>query len=154
MPIRTLDQLLDSRNIPYRSYNHPPTYTAQETAEVLHVTGYEVAKSVVLKIDNRFVIIVLPACQQVDLESFRQKMGAKTVELATEKELQKIAPMCDRGSIPPIGNLSGLPVYVATSLAEDEVISFSGGTHTEDIRMSFRDFGGLVQPQLVDFTSR
>ena len=153
MPIRTLDELLDSRNIPFRSYNHPPTYTAQETAEVLHVTGYEVAKSVVLKVDNRFVITVLPACQRVDLESFRQKMGAKTVELATENELQSIAPMCDRGSIPPIGNLFGLPVYVSTSLAEDEVISFSGGTHTEDIRMSFRDFEWLVQPQLMDFTS-
>jgi Ala-tRNA(Pro) deacylase len=151
MPIRTLDKLLDSRNIPFRSYNHPPTYTAQETAEVLHTTGYEVAKSVVLKVDNRFVITVLPACQQVDLEGFRQKMDARTVKLATEKELQSIAPMCDKGSIPPVGNLFGLPVYVATSLAEDEVISFSGGTHTEDIRMSFRDFEWLVQPQLMDF---
>lgn len=152
MPIRTLGKLLDSRNISFRSYNHPPTYTAQETAEVLHISGYEVAKSVVLKVDGRFVITVLPACQQVDLEIFRQKLDAKTVELATEKELQCIAPMCDKGSIPPIGNLFGLPVYVATSLADDEVISFSGGTHTEEIRMSFRDFEWLVQPQMMDFT--
>ncbi|MCH8209335.1 MAG: YbaK/EbsC family protein, partial [Nitrospinae bacterium] len=84
MPIRTLGKLLDSRNISFRSYNHPPTYTAQETAEVLHISGYEVAKSVVLKVDGRFVITVLPACQQVDLEIFRQKLDAKTVELATE----------------------------------------------------------------------
>jgi len=153
MPIRTLNKLLDSRNISFRSYNHSPTFTAQETAEVLHTTGYEVAKSVVLKIDSRFVILVLPACQQVDLEGFRQKVGAKTVELETERELQTIAPMCDKGSIPPVGNLFGLPVYVSTSLAEDEVISFTAGTHTEDIRMSYRDFEWLVQPQLMDFTS-
>lgn len=153
MPIRMLDKLLDARNISFRSYNHSPTYTAQETAEVLHVSGYEVAKSVLLKVDDRFVISVLPACQQVNLESFRQKTGAETVQLATETELHAIAPMCDKGCIPPIGNLFGLPVYVSTSLAEDEVISFSGGTHTEDIRMSFRDFEWLVQPQLMDFTS-
>ena len=121
---------------------------------MLHVTGYEVAKSVVLKVDKRFVIMVLPACQQVDLEEFCRKMDAGTVELASEKELQQLAPMCDKGSIPPIGNLFGLPVFVATSMAEDEVISFSGGTHTEDIRMSFSDFEWLVQPQLVDLTSR
>jgi len=153
MPIRILDNLLNSRNIPYRSFNHPPTYTAQETAQVLHTSGYEVAKSVVLKIDDRFVIAVLPACQQIDLDHFKQQVDVKNVRLATENELQFIAPLCDRGSIPPIGNLFGLPVYVATSLARDEVISFSAGTHTEDIRMSFDDFLWLVQPQLMNFTA-
>lgn len=153
MPIRSLDKLLDSRNITYRCYNHVPTYTAQETAEVLHTTGYEVAKSVLLKVDHRFVIAVLPACQQINLERFRKQIGAEEIRLASENDLQTIAPMCDRGSIPPIGNLFGLPVYVSTSLARDEVISFSGGTHTEDIRMSYNDFEWLVQPQLMDFTS-
>lgn len=153
MPIRSLDRLLDSRNITYRSYNHAPTYTAQETAEVLHTTGYEVAKSVLLKVDDRFVIAVLPACEQVNLNQFRKQIGAEEIRLASENELQAIAPMCDRGSMPPIGNLFGLPVYVSISLAKDEVISFSGGTHTEDIRMSYDDFEWLVQPQLMDFTS-
>ena len=153
MPIRSLDRLLDSRNITYRSYNHTPTYTAQETAEVLHTTGYEVAKSVLLKVDDRFVMAVLPACEQVNLSQFRKQTGVEQIRLASENELQAIAPMCDRGSIPPIGNLFGLPVYVSVSLARDEVISFSGGTHTEDIRMSYDDFEWLVQPQLMDFTS-
>lgn len=153
MPIRSLDKLLDSRNIAYRSYNHTPTYTAQETAEVLHTTGYEVAKTVLLNVDDRFVIAVLPACEQVNLNQFRQQIGAEEIRLASEDELQAIAPMCDRGSMPPIGNLFGLPVYVSISLAKDEVISFSGGTHTEDIRMSYNDFEWLVQPQLMDFTS-
>ena len=153
MPIRILDNLLNARNISYRSYNHPPTYTAQETAEALHTTGYEIAKSVVLKVDDRFVIAVLPACQKVNLSRFRQQLDVTNVRLATENELQFIAPLCDRGSIPPIGNLFGQPVYVSTSLAEDEVISFSGGTHTEDIRMSFDDFLWLVQPQLMNFTT-
>ena len=153
MPIRSLVRLLDSRNIAYRSYNHVPTYTAQETAEVLHTTGYEVAKTVLLKVDNRFVIAVLPACQQVNLERFRKQISAQRVCLASENDLQSVAPMCDRGSIPPVGNLFGLPVYVSTSLARDEVISFSGGTHTEDIRMSYQDYEWLVQPQLMDFTS-
>ena len=152
MPIRILDHLLDTRNIHYRSYNHPPTFTAQETAEVLHTTGYEVAKSVVLKVDHRFVIAVLSACEQVDLKRFRHQIDARTIRLATEEELESIAPLCDRGSIPPIGNLFGLPVYVSNSLAEDDVISFSAGTHTEDIRMSFDDFAWLVQPQLMNFT--
>jgi Ala-tRNA(Pro) deacylase len=108
---------------------------------------------VLLKLDDRFVIAVLPACEQINLSQFRKQTGVEEIRLASENELQAIAPMCDRGSMPPIGNLFGLPVYVSISLARDEVISFSGGTHTEDIRMSYDDFEWLVQPQLMDFTS-
>lgn len=152
MPIRALSNFLDSNNISYNCYNHKPTYTAQETAETLHVTGHELAKTVILKVDGRLVMAVLPACEQIDLYRFRQQAGARSVKLAAENDFAHIAPLCDQGSIPPIGNLFGLEVFVSTTLAEDEVISFNAGSHTEDIRMSYIDFERLVQPRLMPFT--
>ena len=153
MPVRSLRQFLDIQNIPYRCYNHVPTYTAQEEAHVMHISGHEVAKSVLLRVDDRLVLAVLPACEKVDLYRFKEMCGAVwNVELADEAEMQKLAPLCDAGSLPPIGNLFGLPVYVSTTLARDEVIAFNAGSHTEDIVMFYRDFEYLVQPHIMDFT--
>ena len=152
--IRVLDELLEKNHINYRCYNHPPTYTALETAEILHVTGYELAKTVILKLDGHYAMAVLPSCELIDFDKFKQQTGADTVTLAREVEFSELAPLCDSGCIPAIGNLFGLSVYVSTTLAEDEAISFNAGSHTEDIRMSFRDFEWLVQPRIMDFTTR
>lgn len=152
MPVRPLRHFLDLCDVPYRAYNHPPTFTAQETAHELHISGYEVAKTVILKVDGRFVMAVLAACEQIDLNRFRSQVDATLVELATEKDMELLAPYCDKGSIPPIGNLFGLPVYVSTTLTKDEIIAFNAGNHTEDIRMFYRDFEALVQPRIMDFS--
>ena len=58
-------------------------------------------------------------------------------------------PDCDGGAMPPFGNLYGMEVFVAESLAEDEEIVFNAGTHTELMRLAYRDFARLVQPRLV-----
>ena len=154
MPLRALSHFLDSSNAPYRSYNHAPTYTAQDTAHQIHQSGYEVAKSVLLKADGRLVLAVLPACERIDLNRFCALAGVKHVQLASEDEMVLVAPLCDTGSIPPVGNLFGLPVYVATSLTRDEVIAFNAGNHTEEVRMFYRHFEELVQPRVMDFSFR
>ena len=152
MPLRALSHFLDISKVPYRSYNHPPTYSAQDTARLMHISGHEVAKTVILRLDGRLVMAVLPACEMVDLDKFHDMAGAMWVELVDEDDLEHIAPLCDAGSIPPIGNLFGLPVYVSVSLALDETIAFNAGNHTEEIRMYFRDFERLVQPRVMDFS--
>lgn len=152
MPVRALIHFLDSRNVRYRCYNHPPAYTAQETAHAVHVTGHDVAKTVLLRLDERLVLAVLPACEQIELDRFARLAGASHASLADEDEMAAVAPMCDPGCVPPIGNLFGLPVYVSTALAEDEVIAFCGGTHTDVIRMAYSDFEQLVQPRVMPFS--
>jgi Ala-tRNA(Pro) deacylase len=42
-------------------------------------------------------------------------------------------------------------VYVADSLAEDEEIAFNAGSHTQLVRMAYRDFERLVQPEVMRF---
>lgn len=152
MPIRSLNHFLNDNHIRYRSYNHRPTFTAQETAEALHVSGHELVKTVLLVVDRRMVMAVLPACERIDFDLFKKQAGAKHVSLATEQDIVNLAPLCDRGSLPPIGNLFGMEVFVASTVVADEVICFSGGTHTEDICMSYDDWEHLVQPRIMSFT--
>ena len=152
MPIRSLNEFLDENEVRYRCHNHKPTYTAQETAETLHVSGYDLAKAVLLKVDGRLVMAVMPACEKVDLDLFKRKVGAKKVKLATEDDIARMTPMCERGSLPPFGNLYGVEVIVSSTLSTDEVICFSAGSHTEDISLAYDDWEQLVHPKVMSFT--
>lgn len=78
-----------------------------------------------------------------------QVTGAASVELADEPELEGLFPECELGAMPPFGNLYGMDVFLADSLAEDETIAFNAGSHTELIRMSYRDYERLVHPTVV-----
>ena len=56
--------------------------------------------------------------------------------------------------MPPFGNLYDMPVYADTSLAENEEITFSAGTHRELVRMNWLDMVRLVNPLIADLTYR
>ena len=58
-------------------------------------------------------------------------------------------PGCEVGGMPPFGNLYGMDVYVSKLLAEDEEIAFNAGSHTELIRMAYKDFERLVKPKVA-----
>jgi len=151
MPTERLKTYLDENGVRYESIRHPSTYTAQRTAESLHIPGREMAKTTVVKADGAMVLAVLPGPMHVSLEQFRQVSGRQKVELATEQELQTLFPGCDLGAMPPFGNLYGLDVWVEERLAKDESIVFNAGTHTEAVRMAFADFARLVKPRRARF---
>ena len=148
-PIRSVTRLLDDSKVRYKCYTHQPTFSAQETAEALHISGYEQAKAVLLRVDGRLMMVVLAACERVDFKRIKQQTGALSVELASEDDMERLVAPCERGCLPPLGNLYSLKVIVSPTLTRDEQISFSAGTHTEDIRMSYDDWEALVQPKVL-----
>jgi len=97
---------------------------------------------------------VLPASQRVDLQELQQAIGTGRIEIAKEKEFRSRFPECDLGAMPPFGNLYGMDVYVADSLAEDEEIAFNAGSFTELIQLAYRDFERLVRPKVLHFAAR
>ena len=149
MPAQKLKEFLDSHGVRYVVITHSPAYTAQEIAASAHIRGKEMAKTVIVKIDGKLAMAVLPAAQKVDVDRWRAAAGAKTVELASEADFRDAFPGCQLGAMPPFGNLYGMEVYVATRLAEDEEIAFSAGSHTELIRLSYKDFERLVAPKVI-----
>lgn len=152
MPAEKLKDFLDTNNVKYVTISHSPAYTAQQIAASADIPGKELAKTVIVKIDDALAMAVLPASYKVDFDSLKEAAGAGKVELASEREFENMFPECDVGAMPPFGNLYGLPVYVAESLAEDEEIAFNAGSHTELIRMSYADFENLVKPKVVKFS--
>ncbi len=151
MPVQKLKEFLDAHGVEYVVISHSPAFTAQKVAASAHIRGRDLAKTVIVKIDGRMAMAVLPASQKADLNLLRETAGAESVELATESEFRDRFPGCDLGAMPPFGNLYDMAVYVADSLAEDEEIAFNAGSFTELVRMAYRDFERLVQPTVLRF---
>ncbi len=153
MPVAKLKEFLDSHNIKYVTISHSPAYTAQAIAAAAHVSGKELAKTVMVKIDGKMTMAVLPASYQVDLDLMRDAVGATNVEVATEAEFEGMFPGCEVGAMPPFGNLYGMDVFSAKRLAEDEEIAFNAGSHVELIKLAYADFARLVQPTVLAFSA-
>jgi Ala-tRNA(Pro) deacylase len=154
MPVKKLKEFLDQNNVKYVSIAHSPVYTAQEIAASAHISGKELAKTVMVKLDGKIAMAVLPASYRVDFGQLKEASGAGKAELAAEEEFKDLFPECDVGAMPPFGNLYGLEVYAAESLAEDEKIAFNAGSHTEIIQLAYSDFEKLVKPKVLRFSVR
>ena len=153
MPAKKLKEFLESQHVRFTCIPHEVTYTAQETAEAAHVPGYELAKTIMVYLDGKMAMVVVPATRKIVLQDLRDITGAGRVRFATEEEFKSLFPDCEVGAMPPFGNLYGLDVFVAPGLAADEEIVFNAGTHTEVIKMRYADFERLVHPKVVSCTT-
>src|SRR5712692_3298480 len=153
MPVRKLKEFLDSQNIKYVAISHSKAYTAQGIAALTHISGKELAKTVIVKLDDALAMVVLPASGQVDLSLLKAATGAKTVALAGETEFKDQFPGCETGAMPPFGNLYGMPVFADESLRKDKEIAFNAGSHHELTRLAYEDFERLVKPKIVKFSA-
>jgi Ala-tRNA(Pro) deacylase len=153
MPVKKLKEFLDNQNVKYQTINHPLAYTTQQTAAFTHIRGKELAKTVMVKVDGRMAMVVLPASFKVDLDMVKRTAGARTTELATEAEFRNMFPECDVGAMPPFGNLYGMDVYAEEKLAEDQEIAFNAGSHLELIKLAYKDFERLVKPKMGKYTA-
>ncbi len=152
MPIRKLRDFLDSNHIRYFIISHSPVYTAQEVAASAHIPGKELAKTVMVTIDGKLAMAVLPASYKLDFDKLKDAAGTRDALLASEEDFADMFPGCEVGAMPPFGNLYGMKTYVAEELAGDEEIVFNAGNHMELLRLSYADFEQLVKPLVVPLT--
>jgi Ala-tRNA(Pro) deacylase len=147
-----LIKYLDDNNVPYVTITHSQAFTAQQVAASAHIKGREMAKTVIIKINDKLAMAVLPATYHVDFHLLKEITGNENVVLAHESEFKELFEDCELGAMPPFGNLYNMDVYVAQSLTEEVEIAFNAGTHSELIRMGYSDFERLVKPKILKFS--
>lgn len=151
MLAKSLKNYLDQRNIRYVTITHSPAFTAQEVAQSAHIPGKGFAKTVMVIIDGVLAMAVLPSDRRVKLDDLRRLTGCEDVRLARESEFKGYFPDCEPGAMPPFGNLYDMSTYVSPELAAEVDIVFNAGSHTELIRMGWRDYYNLVKPRVAEF---
>ena len=146
-----LEAYLREHQVPFQVQRHARTFSAQKIAESEHIPGKMVAKTVIVWVDHQMIALVLPASYRADMDKVRNLLGAKEIRLAQEAEFAATFPDCAVGTMPPFGNLYGIPVYVEQHLAAQEKMVFPAGTYTETMSLRYADFERLVHPRVIVF---
>jgi Ala-tRNA(Pro) deacylase len=146
-------EYLNKNHVRYVTVEHSPAYTAEAVAASAHIPAKEMAKTVMVELDGMPAMAVLPASFHIDFEQLRLAVNARDISLLHEKDFRDRFPDCAPGAMPPFGNLYGMPVFVSESLAEDEYVAFSAGSHNEVVLMTYADYERLVAPRIVKFSA-
>jgi Ala-tRNA(Pro) deacylase len=148
-----VQEFLIERSVEFDVIAHRDTYDAQRLAQTLHVSGEEVAKTVLLRADSgyAYIVAILPASKQVNLVSVSAAMGGSKIELASEGEIKQHCPDCEFGALPPFGTQYAMKTLVDVSLIQEDEIIFEGNNHHEAIRMRYMDFKRVEEPLVADF---
>jgi Ala-tRNA(Pro) deacylase len=154
MPLTSLREYLDKHNIKYIVMSHSPAFTAQGIAALAHIPGKNLAKTVMVKLDGKLVMAVVPASFHVDLALLKDETKSKDAQLASEADFKDRFAECETGAMPPFGNLYGIDVFADESLSRDKEIAFNACSHRELIRLAWDDYAKLVKPRLMSFVRR
>jgi Ala-tRNA(Pro) deacylase len=142
-----LKTYLQKHETEYKLIAHPHTGSSMETAEKAHVPGDALAKGVLVKDEEGFLLLVLPSDYHVELETL-QKVLRQEVNLASEQEVAMLFPDCEAGAIPPIG-----PAYEVktiwdpgSSLGQQGDVYFESGDHRHLVLVTGKQFHELMAP--------
>lgn len=140
----TLQRYLADQGIEYDVVKHRPTVSSLETAEASHVPGDFLAKAVIVKDEDNFMVAVLPASHHIQLRELSHLLE-RPIGLATEQEASDLFKDCKLGAFPAIGSAYGLDVIVEDTLAAQADVYVEGGDHASLVHLTAHQFRSLME---------
>lgn len=122
-------------------HEHRATFTAMSTACSQGVEARSFMKVVAVEADDgRRALIAVEAPDRVDLDKARRRLGAGRIGLLDEAEALALAPECEAGAIPAVGELFGVPTYADVAVQQHERVSFDAGSHRCSVSVDRREW--------------
>jgi prolyl-tRNA editing enzyme YbaK/EbsC (Cys-tRNA(Pro) deacylase) len=145
---------LSAAGATWREIEHEPTRTSEESARARGEPLEIGAKALLVKVDERFVLLVLSAARKLDSKKLRAALGARATRFATSEELLELTGLVP-GSVPPFGEpILPLPLYVDRSVAANERVAFNAGSLTRSMIVAREAWQAAARPaQVLDFSS-
>ncbi|THK35567.1 YbaK/EbsC family protein [Ensifer sp. MPMI2T] len=143
----TLQAYLDRKGVEYDLVEHRPTRSSMSTARACHIAARCLAKGVVLRRRDGYLLAILPASGNVRLSKLKAAFG-EDLTFATEHELDQLIPDCAHGAVPPVGECYGLDVIIEDSVCDQPEVYFEGGDHATLVHMSQAQFARLTREAL------
>ena len=139
----TLQQFLDDHHVPYDVMVHERTMTARQTARTCEIQADCLAKAVLMRDDQGYVMAVLPASSRLDKAQLWRLLH-RPVELADEDEAQALFRDCQLGAIPALGQAYGVETVVDERLTQAPEIWLEAGDHERLIHLAGERFRELM----------
>ena len=139
----TLQTYLANKHIVYDLIAHAATDSSARTVDECQIPANRLAKGVVLRTAEGYVLVVLPASCRLRRGDLRGALG-RDCTLASEHELDQLFPDCAHGAVPPLGESYGLDVLVDDQLAGQPDVYLESGDHATLVHMSQAQFAKLM----------
>ena len=142
-----LENYLRQRQVKYKVVTHPHSAHSMDTAEKAHVPGDALAKGVLVKDDDGYLLVVVPSDYHIELESL-QRLLKQDVAMVEEATLGEVFTDCELGAVPPVGMAYGVKTIwdPTSSLGKLDEVFFEAGDHQTLVRMSGEQFHELMAP--------
>lgn len=138
-----LRQYLADHHIPYDVLVHEATGSAGHAAEAAHVSGDKMAKGVLLRGSDGYMLAVLPASHHLQMDLLNDHLG-DTMHLATEEEIGDLFQDCERGAIPACAPAYGLRAVVDDTLDMVPDVYMEAGDHRSLLHMDGETFHKML----------
>jgi Cys-tRNA(Pro)/Cys-tRNA(Cys) deacylase len=133
---------LTAAGIPFDtvSYTHDPRAAgyATEAAEALGLDPSRVFKTLVVSLDGKLVVGVVPASGTLDLKALADALGGKRAQLADQRDAERKTGYI-AGGISPVGQKTRLPTAVDESALVLPTMFVSGGRRGFEIEIAPAD---------------
>lgn len=139
----SVKRYLDQQGIAYELVPHPRTASSRESAQAAHVREDHIAKAVILKDEQGYLMAVIPADRWLKLHAVGEALN-RPLELATEAETEGLFPDCRLGAIPPLGRFYGLETVLDEALTSLANVYLEAGDHEHLIHVSGEQFHALL----------
>jgi Ala-tRNA(Pro) deacylase len=138
-----LRNYMERCGVAFEEVPHAHALQASKAAEASHVSGNRVAKGVLVRAGEGYMLAVVPSSKQVRLDELGRWLG-REVRLAEEQESVPLFADCALGALPPVGAAFGLETVLDDDLLAADEVYFEGGDHRTLVHVAGGDWRRLV----------
>ena len=147
---------LEKAGVPHKVLQHKTVYTAYDAAQTMGKKINEIAKSLLVKADKDYYVVLVPADQNVDFDKLGKYVTklkgkeVKIVKIPGEKIMSDLLRLKNE-TMSAFGSLHKLPVLADKNLAKLKKVIFSSGSLNHSVEMNIRDYLNLEKAGLGSF---
>lgn len=123
-----------------------------EAAAELGVPPEQVFKTLIVSVDGRLTVAVVPVAAQLSLKAFADAAGGKRAEMA-EMAVAERATGYVSGGISPVGQRKRLPVIIDSSALGWPAVYCSAGQRGLQVRLAPADLVSVTDAKVADISA-
>lgn len=155
LPAKTIGYL-DKAGIKHNLLQHKTIYTAIDAANTMKKKMGEIAKSLLIKADQDYYMVLLPADHNLDMNKIKKVLSKnkhqeiKVVKIPGESVARDFLKV-KNDAISAFGSLYKLPVVVEKRLSKIKKAVFSSESFNHSVEMAVKDFINLEEAIVDSF---
>lgn len=150
--VQAIRKFLEENHISYEYKEHEEVRTSEEAAKARGEDIKIGAKAMILKADDKFVMLVLSSAKKIDSKKVKQMLDAESLRFATPEEVTQLTG-CIPGGVPPFANIFGLELIVDMTIPQNEYMAFNAGERTKSLKLKTEDYLKLLTPRVENFSA-